>query len=170
MCACTVQMGSYKVQHISANVSGTINLSSCSSRGGSGPGLIVRGKSAKGTKLEVTNLLLENTATKMWIPGAEELRFPVTIALNGPKIGAQGGIHFTNLTVIDELGRLPGGALAPGPLEGTSNRSWLNATDPNGLVDITGSVTVVNRHGCSEIVDVPKGLPKSVSLDVTCKF
>ena len=119
-------MGSYKVQHISANISGTINLSSCSSRGGSGPGLIIRGKSAQGTKLAITNLLLENTATKMWIPGAEELRFPVAIAVNGPKIGAQGGIHFVNLTIIDELELLPGGTFAPGPLEGPSSYSCIH--------------------------------------------
>ena len=55
----------------------------------------------------------------MWIPGAEELRFPVSIAANGPKIGTQGGINFTNLTVVDALELLPGGTLAPGPLEGT---------------------------------------------------
>jgi hypothetical protein len=116
-----MQMGSYKVQHISPNVSGTINMSGCSARGGSGPGLIIRGKSARGTVLDISNMLLENTATKMWIPGAEELRFPVTVAVNGPKIGAQGGVHFVNLTVIDELELLPGGMLPPGPLEGSSS-------------------------------------------------
>ena len=33
-------------------------------------GLILRGKDAKGASLQVTNMRLVNTATKMWIPGA----------------------------------------------------------------------------------------------------
>jgi hypothetical protein len=163
------RMGSYNVESIYANVSGTIHLKDCTSTGGSGPGLMLRGKDAEGASLQVTNMRLVNTATKMWIAGGEELRFPVSIARNGPTIGAQGGVHFTNLTVIDHLESLPGGSLKPGPLEATSKRSWLNATVPKGLEGISGDVTVVNSHGCSEIVEVGVGARKNVSLKVTCK-
>ena len=163
------RMGSYNVESISANVSGSILLNDCTSTGGSGPGLMLRGKDAKGASLQVTNMRLINTATKMWVAGGEQLRFPVSIVTNGKKIGAQGGVHFTNLTVIDQLETIPGGSLKPGPLEGTSKRAWLNATDPKGLAGISGDVTVVNSHGCSEIVTVGPGAPKDVALQVTCK-
>ena len=97
------------------------------------------------------------------------MRFPVSIAENGALIGTQGGVHFTNLTVIDRLEALPGGSLQPGPLEATSKRAWLNATVPKGLAGVSGDVTVVNSHGCSEIVAVGAGAPKDVRLKVTCK-
>ena len=97
------------------------------------------------------------------------MRFPVSITPNGKNIGTQGGVHFTNLTVIDELETLPGGAFAPGPLEASSKRAWLNATVPKGLEGLSGDVTVVNSHGCSEILTVGAGAPKEVSLKVTCK-
>ena len=132
-------------------------------------GLMLMGKSAKGASVQVTNMVLENTATKMWADGGEELRFPVSIGGGSDKIGAQGGVTFSNLTVIDQMERLPGGALAPGPLEATSERAWLNATDPSGITGLRGDVTVVNAHGCSEIVMVGPGSPKDVALAVMCK-
>ena len=163
------RMGSFNVESISSNVSGHILLKDCSSTGGSGPGLWIRGKDAKGASLQVTNMRLVNTATKMWIADGAAGRFPVSISVNGKNIGAQGGVHFTNLTVIDQLETLPGGSLQPGPLEATSKRAWLNATVPKGLAGISGDVTVVNSHGCSEIVKVGPGAAKNVSLKVTCK-
>ena len=163
------RMGSFNVESISSNVSGHILLKDCSSTGGSGPGLWIRGKDAQGASLQVTNMRLVNTATKMWIADGAAGRFPVSISVNGKNIGAQGGVHFTNLTVIDQLETLPGGSLPPGPLEATSKRAWLNATVPKGLAGISGDVTVVNSHGCSEIVKVGAGAAKDVSLKVTCK-
>jgi len=163
------RMGSYNIESISANVSGNIILKDCTSTGGAGPGLMLRGKDAKGASLQVINMRLVNTATKHWIAGGEELRFPVAIAVGGKDIGAQGGVHFTNMTVVDQLEALPGGSLKPGPLEATSKRPWLNATDPKGLAGISGDVTVVNSHGCSEIVKVGPGAAKGIALQVTCK-
>ena len=186
------RMGSYKIESISPNVSGSILLKDCVSRGGAAPGLALReppryrchlgcillkmaamslfagGKPAAGASVRVEIMRLINTATKMWIPGGEALRFPVSIMPNGPNIGVQGGIHFANLTVVDALETLPGGGLPLGPLEGSSKRAWLNATDPAGLRGISGDVTVVNAHGCSEIVRVGGGAPKGVALNVTC--
>ena len=102
------------------------------------------------------------------IAGGEALRFPVSISHNGAEIGTQGSVHLSNLTVVDQLELLPGGGLAAGPLEGTSRRAWLNATVAEGLANITGDVTVVNSHGCEEIVEVGAGAPKDVSLQVSC--
>jgi hypothetical protein len=163
------RMGAYSLDSISSNVSGTILLKDCSATGGAGPGLMLMGKSAKDASVQVTNMVLENTATKMWADGGEELRFPVSIGGGSDKIGAQGGVTFSNLIVIDQMERLPGGALAPGPLEATSERAWLNATDPSGITGLRDDVTVVNAHGCSEIVMVGPGSPKDVALAVMCK-
>jgi hypothetical protein len=164
------RMGSYDVSSLGPNVSGSIVMRDCVARGGAGPGLLIRGKSAKGAELLVDNMQLINTATKMWIAGGEQLRFPVSIVHNGATIGTQGGIKFRNLTVIDQLETLPGGDLPtlPNDLQGNSKRAWLNATDVAGIVGVSGDATVVNANGCPQIVSVGTGVMKDVSVATRC--
>jgi len=83
------RMGAFSIDSFGPNVTGTARLLDCTATAGAGPGLMIRGKSGANSRLLVDNLQLINTATKMWIAGGEELRFPVSISPNGATIGVQ---------------------------------------------------------------------------------
>ena len=83
------RMGAFVASSFGPNTTGTARLLNCKATAGAGPGLMIRGKSSAKSRLLVENLQLLNTATKQWIAGGEELRFPVSISPNGAKIGVQ---------------------------------------------------------------------------------